>query len=211
MKGYFITLEGPDGSGKSTITKLLTSYLKDAGYDVVTTREPGGTQISEKIRKIILDNDNTKMSYIAEALLYAASRAQHVHEKILPALKDGSIVICERFVHSSLVYQGIGRGLGIEKIKEINDFAIQGLTPDITLFFDVDPERALDRKTQRNKGDRLNKWNKKDTALIWGGENRRVYRWNLNPILVPYIQVSGVRKSSWKILKTFIMALYLEF
>jgi len=155
MKGYFITLEGPDGSGKSTITKLLTSYLKDAGYDVVTTREPGGTQISEKIRKIILDNDNTKMSYIAEALLYAASRAQHVHEKILPALKDGSIVICERFVHSSLVYQGIGRGLGIEKIKEINDFAIQGLTPDITLFFDVDPQRALDRKTQRNKGDRL--------------------------------------------------------
>ncbi|EOD01057.1 dTMP kinase [Caldisalinibacter kiritimatiensis] len=117
--------------------------------------KPGGTRISEKIRDIILDNENIEMSFVTEALLYAASRAQHVHEKILPALKEGKIIICERFVHSSLVYQGIGRGIGIEKIKEINDFAIQGVKPDITLFFNIDPEVALKRKTSKNRGDRL--------------------------------------------------------
>lgn len=155
MKGLFITLEGPDGSGKSTLVKELSAYLKDKGYDIVITREPGGTKISEDIRNIILDNNNVNMSYITEALLYAASRAQHVHEKILPALREGKVIICERFVFSSLVYQGIGRNLGINKIKEINDFAIQGIEPDVTLFFDISPEEALRRKTRRNKGDRL--------------------------------------------------------
>jgi len=155
MKGYFITIEGPDGSGKSTITKLLSSYLIDKGYNIVLTREPGGTKISEDIRKIILDNANTDMSYVTEALLYAASRAQHVHEKIIPAINKGKIILCDRFVLSSLVYQGIGRGLGVEKVKEINDFAIQGIEPDLILFFDINPEIALNRKTRRNKGDRL--------------------------------------------------------
>lgn len=155
MKGFFITLEGPDGSGKSTITRLLSTYLKDEGYNIVLTREPGGTKIAEKIRDIILDNRNTSMSYVTEALLYAASRAQHVDEKIIPALNEGKVVICERFVHSSLVYQGIGRGLGVDKVREINDFATQGIKPDISLFFDVDPARALRRKTKRNSGDRL--------------------------------------------------------
>lgn len=155
MKGYFITLEGPDGSGKSTITKLLTIYLKEKGYDIVVTREPGGTSISEDIREIILDNKNIKMSPVTEALLYAASRAQHVHEKILPAIKKNKIVICERFVYSSLVYQGIGRGLGIEKVLSINNFATQGLKPDLTLFFKVDPAKGLKRKRRRNMGDRL--------------------------------------------------------
>lgn len=157
MKGLFITLEGPDGSGKSTLAKKLADYLKKKDYDIIITREPGGTKISEDIRKIILDSENTNMSYITEALLYAASRAQHVHEKIKPALEGGKVVISERFVHSSWVYQGIGRGLGIEKVKEINDFAIQGIEPDVTLFFDIDPERAVERKTKGNRGDRLEK------------------------------------------------------
>ncbi len=155
MKGLFITLEGPDGSGKSTIARFLADYLKEKGYDVVTTREPGGTKISEDIRDIILDNNNTNMSYVTEALLYAASRAQHVSQKIRPAIEAGKIIICERFVLSSLVYQGIARGLGIEKVKEINDFAIQGVEPDLILFFDIPPDIALRRKTRKNQGDRL--------------------------------------------------------
>lgn len=155
MKGLFITLEGPDGSGKSTIARLLADYLKEKDYDVVTTREPGGTKISEDIRDIILDTNNTNMSYVTEALLYAASRAQHVSQKIRPAIESGKVIICERFVLSSLVYQGIARGLGIEKVKEINDFAIQGINPDLILFFDIPPDVALKRKTKKNQGDRL--------------------------------------------------------
>jgi len=155
MKGHFITLEGPDGSGKSTIAKLLSNYLSDKGQDVILTREPGGTKISEDIRKVTLDVANVDMSYVTEALLYAASRAQHVHEKIVPAIEDGKIIICDRFVLSSLVYQGIGRGLGVDKVKAINDFAVQGVEPDLILFFDIDPQIALSRKTRRNRGDRL--------------------------------------------------------
>ncbi|KNF09830.1 thymidylate kinase Tmk [Gottschalkia purinilytica] len=157
MKSYFITLEGPDGSGKSTMTRFLSEYLTQKGYEIVITREPGGTDISEDIRKIILDNKNTNIAYTTEALLYAASRAQHVHEKILPALNEGKIIICDRFVLSSLVYQGIARGLGIEEVKKINDFATQGLEPDLILLFDIDPEVSLRRKTKKGNADRLEK------------------------------------------------------
>ncbi|RKD28826.1 dTMP kinase [Thermohalobacter berrensis] len=157
MKGLFITVEGPDGSGKSTQIKLLSEYLQDKGYDIVITREPGGTKISEDIREIILDDKNTGMSPVTEALLYAASRAQHVYEKVIPALKEGKIIICDRFVDSSLVYQGIARGLGIEKIKEINEFAIQGIKPDVTLFLNIDPELASLRRRARQNQDRLEK------------------------------------------------------
>lgn len=159
MNGIFITIEGLDGSGKSTQIRLLEEYLKDKGYNVVVTREPGGTRISEDIRKIILDTSNTDMSPYTEALLYAASRAQHVYETILPALKEGKIVICDRFVDSSLVYQGFARGLGIGKIKEINDFATEGLKPDVTLFFDIGIDTALKRIGNRATKDRLDKEN----------------------------------------------------
>ncbi|WP_130805515.1 dTMP kinase [Senegalia massiliensis] len=155
MEGLFITIEGPDGAGKSTQIELLKKYFKEKGKNIVITREPGGTLISEKIRDIILDNENIKMEYTTEALLYAASRAQHVGEKIIPALKKGQVVICDRFVHSSLIYQGLGRGLGIEEVKKINDFAIKGIMPDITLFFDISPEVALKRKGKIDKRDRL--------------------------------------------------------
>ncbi len=155
MSGLFIVIEGPDGSGKTTQIKLISEYLKNKGYDIMLTREPGGTKIGEDIREIILDNENIEMSYVAEALLYAASRAQHVYEKIIPAIREDKVVICDRFVYSSLVYQGVGRELGIEKVKNINEFAIQGLNPDITLFFNISPEVALNRKTRYNRGDRL--------------------------------------------------------
>nr|WP_246565852.1 dTMP kinase [Tissierella carlieri] len=155
VRGLFIALEGPDGSGKSTIIKLIGNYLKDKGIEFVMTREPGGTLIGEEIRHIVLDEKNTGISDETEALLYAAARGQHVHEKILPSLKEGKLVLCERFVLSSLAYQGVGRGLGIEKVKAINDFAIRGVYPDLILFFHVDPEVTLERKTGNQGGDRL--------------------------------------------------------
>ncbi|MCF6464348.1 dTMP kinase [Clostridium sp. Cult2] len=151
----FITLEGPDGSGKSTIMEKIVTYFINNNMDFISTREPGGTEISEKIRNIILDKNNKNMAPETEALLYAASRGQHVHEKILPALKEGKIVLCERFILSSLAYQGVGRKLGIEEVKMINDFAIKGIRPNLTLFFYVDPVTTLNRKTEQKGGDRL--------------------------------------------------------
>lgn len=155
MKGLFIALEGPDGSGKSTIAKLLSVYLEEKNIPFIMTREPGGTDIGEKIRDLILDNANTHMSNETEALLYAASRSQHVDEKIVPALNDGKIVVCDRFVLSSLAYQGKGRGIGIEKVKMINDFAIKDVYPDLILFFYIDPTLTLKRKTTNREVDRL--------------------------------------------------------
>ena len=157
MKGIFITLEGPDGSGKSTIMKRITEYFESKGIKFIATREPGGTQIGEDIREIILDRRNKNMAAETEALLYAASRSQHIHEKIVPALNTGSIVLCERFILSSLAYQGIGRNLGIDEIEMVNDFAIRGIRPDLTLFFHIDPSLSLDRKTKGMEGDRLEK------------------------------------------------------
>lgn len=157
VAGLFIALEGPDGSGKSTITKLLEDYLKDKNINHIVTREPGGTLIGEDIRDLILDTKNTAMSPETEALLYAASRGQHVHEKIVPAIKEGKVVLCDRFILSSLAYQGVGRGLGIEKVKAINDFAIKDVYPDLILFFHIDPEVTLKRKTSKNNADRLEK------------------------------------------------------
>jgi len=157
LAGLFIALEGPDGSGKSTITRLLGEYFKEKDMDYLVTREPGGTMIGEEIRRLILDTENTEMGTETEALLYAASRGQHVHEKIRPALKEGKIVLCDRFILSSLAYQGVGRGLGIKEVKAINDFAIQDVYPDLILFFHIDPELTLKRKTHRMGGDRLEK------------------------------------------------------
>ncbi|WP_027399894.1 dTMP kinase [Anaerovorax odorimutans] len=143
-KGLFITFEGPDGSGKTTQIKILKSYLNDKGYDALLTREPGGTNISEKIRNIILDKNNTEMDYMTEALLYAASRAQHVAQVIRPALIEGRTVICDRFIDSSIVYQGFGRKLG-DSVKTINDFAVRGCYPDITFLLKIDPSVGKNR------------------------------------------------------------------
>ncbi len=157
MRGKFITIEGTDGSGKSTQIELLMDYLRKKGADVIFTREPGGTQISEKIREIILDVDNSEMTGITEALLYAAARSQHVEEKIIPALEAGKIIICDRFVDSSIAYQGAARGLGAEKIMGINEAALHGIIPDMTLFFDLSPEKGILRKKNERALDRLEK------------------------------------------------------
>lgn len=144
MKGIFITLEGGEGSGKTTIAKMLKEALEPQKY-VVITREPGGVKIAEEIRNVIVDVNNTEMDARTEALLYAASRRQHLVEKVMPVLAQGGIVICDRFIDSSLVYQGIGRGLGIENVYNMNLFATEGVMPDLTLFFDIKPEEALKR------------------------------------------------------------------
>lgn len=155
MDGKFIVFEGPDGSGKTTIIKQVKTLLENKDYDISYYREPGGTKISEKIRSIIIDNDNSMMDAKTEALLFASSRAQLVAEKIIPDLKVGKIVICDRFVMSSLLYQGLGRSLGIDNVKLINDFATGGLKPDLTLFFNIDYKTALERKRANFSPDRL--------------------------------------------------------
>ncbi|MCM3758932.1 dTMP kinase [Sporosarcina aquimarina] len=144
-KGIFITFEGPEGAGKTTVIKEIHNRLQQQGNSSVLTREPGGIRIAEKIRTIILDNDHEEMDARTEALLYAAARRQHLTEKVIPALEEGAIVLCDRFVDSSLAYQGYARGLGIDEVFAINEFAINGLMPDHTIYFDLSPEAGLAR------------------------------------------------------------------
>lgn len=144
-EGLFITLEGGDGSGKTTIMGRLAAYFQNRSMPYLITREPGGIEIAEKIRSIILDPAHTAMDARTEALLYAASRSQHMSERVEPALKEGLIVLCDRFVDSSLVYQGYARGLGIEEVWNINRFAIGSRMPNITFYLDIEPEIGLSR------------------------------------------------------------------
>ncbi len=155
MKGMFLTIEGTDGAGKSTQIALLADFLRQKGCSVVLTREPGGTPIGEKIRSLLLDPANGDMTSATEALLYAASRAQHVSQTIVPALQEGSVVICDRFYDSSVVYQAYGRGLGEAMIKSINGWALDGLEPDCTVLFLLPPQKALERARKDHAPDRL--------------------------------------------------------
>lgn len=141
----FITLEGPEGSGKTSAINKVKEILQSQGHEIVMTREPGGTSISEQIREVILNKENTSMDPRTEALLYAASRRQHLVEKIWPSVKEGKIVICDRYLDSSLAYQGFARNLGIEDILKINMYATENTFPDLTLLFDLDPEIGLGR------------------------------------------------------------------
>jgi len=155
MKGLFITIEGMDGSGKTTQINRLKEYFEKKGQHVVLSREPGGTAISEAVREIVLDIRHKEMDDVTEALLYAAARAQHVRQLIRPSLEEGSIVICDRFVDSSIVYQGYARGLGEEDVKMINNYATGGLRPDITFFLDLEHRIGMDRKKNQQELDRL--------------------------------------------------------
>ncbi|VDN47720.1 thymidylate kinase [Petrocella atlantisensis] len=155
MKGIFITIEGGDGSGKSTQIDLLMSYFDEHGFKVLLTREPGGTPISEKIRAVILDSNNMEMDNMTEVLLYAAARAQHVAEFIKPSIEQGKVVICDRFVDSSVVYQGYARGVGIDAVENINSYATLGLIPDLTILLDLPPDLGLFRKKNQQALDRL--------------------------------------------------------
>jgi dTMP kinase len=155
-KGLFITFEGGEGSGKTSIITRLVPMLEKLGQNVLTSREPGGVKIAEDIRNIILNPENTQMCYETEALLFAASRMQHLREKVIPALESGKLVICDRYLDSSLVYQGYSRGLGFEKVMQVNAFALEYM-PEKTFFIDVKPSVGLERLKGREKCDRLDK------------------------------------------------------
>lgn len=155
-QGLFITLEGPEGSGKSTVIKLIEEYLKDKNIEFISTREPGGIEISEQIREIILNKNNTAMDSRTEALLYAAARRQHLVERVIPALEENKVVICDRFVDSSLAYQGYARGIGMDQVMEINRFAIDKYMPDLTIYLDIDPKLGLER-ISKNKDREVNR------------------------------------------------------
>ncbi|WP_252505007.1 dTMP kinase [Sporosarcina sp. Marseille-Q4943] len=155
-KGIFITFEGPEGAGKTTVIAEIYKRLEKEGKKSILTREPGGIRISEKIRNIILDNEHQEMDGRTEALLYAAARRQHLVEKIIPAMKEGKIVLCDRFVDSSLAYQGYARGLGMDEVMSINAFAIGETMPDLTIYFDISPEEGL-RRISQNDGREQNR------------------------------------------------------
>lgn len=152
MNGLFITFEGPDGAGKTTILGMVAEKLQN----VLVTREPGGIDIAEQIRQVILAKENTAMDPRTEALLYAAARRQHLAERVRPALEEGKLVLCDRFVDSSLAYQGYARGLGIDEVWSINQFAIEEMMPELTIYFDIKPELGLTR-INKNKGREVNR------------------------------------------------------
>ena len=155
-KGIFITIEGPEGAGKTTIIEMLLEKLESEGYPIMKTREPGGIEISEQIRNVILNKNNTAMDGRTEALLYAAARRQHLVEKVLPAIEQGFIVLCDRFIDSSLAYQGFARGIGMDEVYSINTFAIDNRMPDATLYFDIDPEIGM-KRINEHKGREVNR------------------------------------------------------
>lgn len=173
MKGLFITMEGPDGAGKTTVINQLLPLLQEhALVDIISTREPGGSRIAEKIREIILDVNHTEMDVRTEAILYAAGRRQHLKDRILPNLEKGNIVFCDRFVDSSLVYQGVARGIGVEEVEQLNRFATDGLSPKTTLYLDVPAEVGLERihKARGNRQfDRLDQEGLKFHTMVRNG------------------------------------------
>lgn len=149
MKGFFITFEGLEGSGKTTQAARLVAALREKGYSAVGTREPGGTKIGEALRGILLDHTRTEMSPLTEVLLFAAIRAQHIAQLIRPMLEEGGIVVCDRFVDASIAYQGYGRGMHLTMVREVNEIATWGVKPDITLYLDIEADKGLARMRRR--------------------------------------------------------------
>jgi dTMP kinase len=165
-KGFFITFEGPDGSGKSTQIKLLYKKLQELNIPCIITREPGGTELGEKMRDILKDPLlNGKLSIQTEALLLQTARAQHVYELIMPALKDGKIVLCDRYSDSSTAYQGIARGLGKEIIENLNSFATSDLKPDLTIVLDLCPDEGLKRADERDPNEPKDRWEEQESEF----------------------------------------------
>lgn len=169
MKGTFITVEGPDGAGKTTQLQLLNDVLKEKGYNVMMTREPGGTRVGNEIRSLILNPDFEEMKEMTEILLYAASRAQHVEELIRPALEAGTIILCDRFVDASLAYQGYGLGHPIDLVRQINDSATGGLAPDRTYLFDLTVTDSKKRMMDRGALDRIEQRDDAFRARVYDG------------------------------------------
>lgn len=212
MQGMFITVEGPDGAGKTTLIKELSKKIAEhLKVPLVTTREPGGSDIAEKIREVIIDPANQEMDDRTEALLFAASRRQHIVETIKPALNEGAVVLCDRFVDSSIAYQGAGREIGVDAVARLNQFATENLSPDLTLYLDVDAQVGLNRIGDENsnrKKDRLEL-----EAVSFHNRVRSAYLTLLekNPeriILIDASQpIDNVLADSWEVVKDKLQAL----
>lgn len=198
-KGLFISFEGMDGSGKSTQIQRLKEYLEKKGCRVILTREPGGTPIGEKIRDIILDRENREMRCMTEALLYAASRAQHVEQVIKPALEEGKVVICDRFVDSSIAYQGYGRSMG-NAVEEINRYAVAGCMPDVTFLMRVPPETGSGRIEGREK-DRIEMEPDAFHTEVYRGYEALAERW---PQRIVSVDASGSVDDIEKIIRGYM-------
>jgi len=204
--GKFITFEGPDGSGKTTVSTAVAARLEQEGYQILLTREPGGSRIAEKIRDIILDPQNTDMDVRTEALLYAASRRQHLVEKVLPALAAGITVISDRFIDSSLAYQGCGRHIGIDEVYAINQFAIEGHMPDRTVFLSVPAETGLKRiRKGRSYLDRLDQEKLSFHQDVWNGYQQVIERYRDRMILIDADRaLEDVEQDAWLAVKGII-------
>ncbi len=182
----FITLEGPDGSGKTTQAHLLVEWLRDQGHDVLLTREPGGTEIGNQIRDVLHDSDNATIEPRTEFLLYSASRAQHVSRIILPSLAAGKLVVSDRFADSSLAYQGYGRGLDLDTLKAVTAFATRGLKPDTTLYFDIAPGEGLQRRLLSGE-----EWNRMDAETLAFHQRVRA----------GYLELANAEPERWEVLE----------
>ena len=183
--GMFITLEGPDGSGKTTQAHLVFDWLRHQGQDVLLTREPGGSDIGDQVREVLHDSSNSAMAPQTEFLLYSASRAQHVAQLILPSLKAGRIVISDRYADSSLAYQGYGRGLDLEMLRLITAFATQGLKPDLTLYFDIPAGDGLQRRLLSGEA-----WNRMDAEALAFHQRVRT----------GYLELANAEPDRWKVI-----------
>jgi len=207
MNGSFITVEGPEGAGKSTVLAVLAERLEEDGVPVVITREPGGIKIAEQIREVILHTENTEMDERTEALLYAAARRQHLVEKVLPALREGKVVLCDRFIDSSLAYQGKARGIGMDAIEEINAFAIEDHMPDLTLYFDIEPEEGLNRINQ-HKGREVNRLDLESVGFHHKVREGYLELVNKYPNLIQVVDasrsVTAVADAAYEIVKGFL-------
>lgn len=206
MTGKFITFEGTEGSGKTSVIKKIKKHYEDQGYQVMVTREPGGISISEKIREILLSKENTEMDPRTEALLFAAARRQHLVEKIIPALEKGLIVLCDRFIDSSLVYQGYARKIGIDKVYDINYFAVEDAFPDLTIFVDVRPEVGLKRvfQTPNREVNRLDLENMKFHEMIYQGYKELMKKYDRIKIVNGEQDIELVAKEAISVINAII-------
>lgn len=202
MTGKFVTFEGCEGVGKSTQVKKLKEYLASRGINAVFTREPGGTPISEQIRTIILDPENKSMDDVTELMLYAAARRQHTQEFIKPRLENGETVICDRYIDSTTAYQGYARGLGSETVENLNALAVGDVNINLTIFLDLPPERAFDRKGGRDEGDRLENEKMEFHKRVYDGFCKIAEKY---PGRVVRVDASGSKQQTHeKIIKTLI-------
>lgn len=208
QRGMFITVEGPEGSGKTTVSSHVYEALLKEGVKIIHTREPGGIAIAEQIREVILDKENIKMDGRTEALLYAAARRQHLIEKVIPALESGTHVICDRFLDSSLAYQGWARGIGLNGVLSINEFAIEGCMPDMTLFFDLPPSVGMERiaKNKQREVNRLDLETIQFHEKVYEGykEVEKMYSGRIVPINAS-IPLVDVQRIATGIVKNFLI------